>query len=229
MKIMKTLFVCCLLTILVFCKKEVNMKDNLPLLFVEEFEGNMENWQPNFPQNWQVINDNNDMVYYLFEPGKQGIVRAPTSRSILESFDVTDFELIVRAKCLTDTLNTKRDICLFWGYQDSLHYYYAHFSGTSDNVHNIIAIVNNADRTKINQELSGTSKAILTGEKWYTLKIIRKVETGLVQAYIEDMEIPVLTAVDKTFKHGKIGIGTFDDPAEFTRVELYGKLYNDKK
>jgi len=224
----KTIFILIIISILVSCKKENQGRDSLPLLFVDEFENNMENWRPNFPQNWRVINDNNDMVYYLFKPGSQGSLRAPTSRSILESYDVTDFELVVRAKCLTDTLNLRRDICLFFGYQDSSHYYYVHFSATSDKVHNVIAIVNDADRTKINPEPPGTSKALLTGEKWYTLKIVRKADSGLIQAFIEDMENPVLTAEDKTFSHGKIGLGSFDDTAQFRKVELKGHLLNIK-
>ena len=102
----------------------------------------------------------------------------------------------------------------------------AHFSGASDNVHNVIAIVNNADRAKINREPPGTSKAILTGKKWYTLKIVRKADTGLIKAFIEDMENPVMTAKDKTFLNGKIGLGSFDDTVQFTKVELYGQLKN---
>ncbi|MBN2413116.1 hypothetical protein JXQ31_15625 [candidate division KSB1 bacterium] len=227
MKTTNFLSILFIIFLLLACNKEYQNSDKLPQLFIENFDNHTGAWTANYPQNWRIINDNNDMVYYLFKPGPQGSVRAPTSRAVLDSVDVTDFELIVRAKCLTDTLNSRRDVCLFFGYQDSLHYYYAHFAGTSDNVHNVIAIVNNADRAKINLEPAGTSKAILTGEKWYTLKIKRRSDTGLIQAFIEDMDNPVMTAGDKTFLHGKIGLGSFDDPAQFTSVELNGHLYKE--
>ncbi len=225
MKIEKLLPALFLFFVLLSCQTGHQTADKLPVLFVDEFDNHNGNWVANNPQDWRTVNDGNDMVYYLLKPGPQGVVRAPTSRAVLDSFDVTDFELVVRAKCLTDTLNTKRDVCLFFGYQDSLHYYYAHFAGSSDNVHNVIAIVNNADRAKINLEPAGTSKAILTGKKWYTLKLVRRTDTGLIQAFIEDMENPVMSAVDTTFLHGKIGLGSFDDPAQFTSVELKGLLY----
>jgi len=39
---------------------------------------------------------------------------------------------------------------------------------------------------------------------------------------IDDMEKPTMTAHDKTFKSGRIGIGTFDDTADFAEVKLWG-------
>ncbi len=43
--------------------------------------------------------------------------------------------------------------------------------------------------------------------------------------YFDDMENPVMTARDKTFTWGRIGIGSFDDTGEFDEVRLYGELH----
>jgi hypothetical protein len=37
------------------------------------------------------------------------------------------------------------------------------------------------------------------------------------------MEKPVMTATDKTFAWGQVGIGTFDDTGNFDDVLVYGK------
>ena len=37
------------------------------------------------------------------------------------------------------------------------------------------------------------------------------------------MEKPIETAHDKTFTWGRIGMGTFDDTADFAEVKLWGK------
>ncbi len=39
-----------------------------------------------------------------------------------------------------------------------------------------------------------------------TSRIVRKVADGLIQVYFEDMTTPAMTAQDKTFGHGSIGL-----------------------
>jgi len=211
--------------------KWMKMKnDSLPLLYVENFnDGNANNWQPNYPQNWRVIKEDQKYIYQLTAAGQSGQIRKPTSISVLTLFDVGSFELTVSAKCYTNSDNPYRDLCLFFGYQDSVHFYYAHFSAKSDNVHNIIGIVNNADRTKINTEPPGTSLARLTGYDWHHLKISQNIETGEIKAYVDDFNTPILNATDTTFKHGKIGVGSFDDTGAFTDLTLWGNPVNQSE
>jgi hypothetical protein len=100
--------------------------------------------------------------------------------------------------------------------------YYVHFASTKDDPHaNQVFIVNAADRNKITEKEAAPVK---WGEKtdWHTLKIVRNVGDGLIEAYFDDMEKPIEVAHDKTFKWGRIGIGTFDDTADFASVKLWG-------
>jgi len=115
-------------------------------------------------------------------------------------------------------------LCLFYGYQDSVHFYYTHFSAISSGNHNIIGIVNNADRKKISREAPGSSPTRLVDYNWHQLKISRNINTGEIKAYIDDLDTPILTAVDTTFKSGKIGIGSFDDTGAFAALKLWGEL-----
>jgi hypothetical protein len=197
-------------------------QDRLPLLFHETFDsGSAENWQPNLPENWQVIEKEGRFVYELSKAGTMGQVRKPTSISILEPYIVDDFELEVSAQCYTDTTNKRRDLVLVYGYQDSLHFYYTHFSAISDNVHNIIAIVNKADRAKINIEPVGQSIAPLTGYQWFKLRVTRDSRSGRIECFVDAAR--VLTATDTTFSSGRIGIGSFDDTGAFREIKLWGK------
>jgi hypothetical protein len=219
---MKRLFC---ISLLLFVFFSCSQQEKMPFLIHETFESNSaENWQPNVQEDWQLIEKEGNVVYELSKTGSFGEIRKPTSIAILKPFIVGDFELEVMAKCYTDTSIINRDICLFYGYQDSLHFYYTHFSANSDNVHNIIGIVNNADRKKINIEPAGSSVARFTGDGWYKLKVRRSLESGLIECFIEDMTKPIVTVIDTTFKYGRVGIGSFDDTGAFDDIKLWGQI-----
>ena len=198
--------------------------DNLPLLFHSDFEnGRAEGWKPNFPEHWRTVEREDSMVYELTAPGEQGEVRAPTSWSILQKYDVTSFVFTGRLKCNVNTANKHRDICIFFCFQDPTHFYYVHFSATSDETHNIIGLVNGADRVKINHEPPGESIFRLKDKEWHTFKISFDASTGDIKAYLEDMETPILTARDNTLTHGFVGVGSFDDTGYFDDLKLEGE------
>ena len=54
------------------------------------------------------------------------------------------------------------------------------------------------------------------------MKIERNPGTGDIKIYFDDMEKPTMTAVDKTFTWGKVGIGSFDDVGNWDNVKLWG-------
>ena len=55
------------------------------------------------------------------------------------------------------------------------------------------------------------------------MKIVRSVVEGSMRVYFDDLEKPVLTASDKRFCWGKIGLGTFDDHGNFDNIQLRGR------
>ncbi len=195
-----------------------------PLLSSSDFEdGKAAGWQPNLPDNWRVIQLGDSMVYALTAPGEQGKVRAPTSWSLLAGHDVTSFVFTGRLKCDADPANNKRDLCIFFHFQDPIHFYYVHFSASSDDVHNIIGLVNGADRVKINGEPAGQSVFRLTDKEWHLFKVTYDAAAGRIQAFLDDLNVPILTAVDKTLTHGLVGVGSFDDAGFFDDLKLWGE------
>jgi hypothetical protein len=198
-------------------------KTELPMLATFNFEsGNAEGWLPNNPTHWEVVERDGSLVYALTAPGEMGKVRAPTSWSLLAGHDVTSFVLRGRLKCLADPANPHRDICIFFHFQDPTHFGYVHFSASSDEAHNIIGLVNGADRVKINSEPVGKSVFRLTDAEWHPFKVSCDAAGGKIEAFLDDLETPILTAVDKTLGHGLIGVGSFDDTGCFDDIALRG-------
>jgi hypothetical protein len=197
----------------------------LPLLAACDFEqGTAQGWRPSDPSHWRVVEKEGNSAYELTAPGEQGKVRAPTSWSLWSGYDVTSFEFSGRLRCYTDPANKYRDMCVFFHFQDPTHFYYIHFAGTSDGVHNIIGLVNGTDRIKINAEPAGGSVFRMTDAAWHEFKVVCDARSGEIRAYLDDMATPILTARDRTLGHGLVGVGSFDDTGCFDDLRLYGRL-----
>ena len=82
-----------------------------------------------------------------------------------------------------------------------------------------IMIVKNAPRTPITQN----TKNVSWTDDWHQVKVVRDATKGSIEVYFDDMTTPQLSANDKTFGKGRIGIGSFDDMDDFDDVRLYGK------
>jgi hypothetical protein len=196
-------------------------ENGLSLLISSDFEnGRADGWRPNDPGHWRVVNQDGSKVYALTAAGEQGKVRAPTSWSVAQNYDVTSFEFTGRLKCDVDPANVRRDLCVFFHFQDPTHFYYVHFSASSDDAHNIVGLVNGADRVKINLEPPGKSVFRLTDKNWHAFKVTCDEASGRIEAYLDDMDKPILTAVDRTLRHGLVGVGSFDDTGFFDDLKL---------
>jgi hypothetical protein len=191
------------------------------LAVLSDFEsGEAAGWTPNDPAHWRVADDQGSKVYELTAPGAPGPVRAPTSISVLAGHDVSAFEFSGRLRCDTDPAAAVRDMCVFFHYQDPTHFSYVHFAGSSDEVHNIIGLVDGADRVKINAEPAGGSVFRLTDRAWHRFKVVCDGPTGEIRAYLDDMAVPILTARHLALTHGLVGVGSFDDTGAFDDLKL---------
>lgn len=150
--------------------------------------------------------------------------RSPLNIALLKDVVVGDFELTCQVQNTNKKATGHRDLCLFWGYQDPAHFYYVHLGSKPDPHSCQIFIVDGADRTKITKrESQGTP----WDDNWHNVKVIRRVKDGTIEVYFDDMQTPVMTAQDKTFTWGQVGLGTFDDHGNFDAVELKGVAVNE--
>jgi len=112
-----------------------------------------------------------------------------------------------------------RDMCIFFGFQDSTHFYYAHMATSmDDNAHNIF-IVNDEPRTKISTR---TTDGIDWGDNvWHRVRLVRNLSDGIIELYYDDMTQPIMKAKDNTFGTGYIGFGSFDDSGKIDNITIW--------
>ncbi len=142
--------------------------------------------------------------------------RSPRHIAWLKSDPLESFELNVKTLSTHEDYN-HRDVCLFFGYRSPSEYYYVHLGKVTDAHANQIFIVNNAARTKISLT---TTEGTAWDEQWHQIRVVRDSESGDIKVFFDDMETPVMTAQDKTFPEGRIGLGSFDDIADFDDLEV---------
>jgi len=192
-----------------------------PVVFEENFEKGADRWEPQDKAQWQIKKTDQGQVYSQFkkETTYKPPHRSPTNVALLKDAVFGDMELTARVKS-THPDYGHRDAVIFFGYQDPAHFYYVHLGKQADDHANQIFIVNGADRTKIS--LTSTTGTNWT-DSWHNVKVVRKPSDGTIEIYFDDMTKPVMTAKDKTFGPGRIGIGTFDDTADYDDIVVRGE------
>lgn len=197
------------------------------MLYESSFHNKWESDWFLYPQNyWDIADSDGRKALCLFKPGKPGKLRAPRAYALIKNIQVSDFILEGQLKSLQDPEIKARDMAVIFGYHDSTHFYYVHFSGKSDDKHNIIAIVNGKDREKINTERAVQIPARLSDMNFHDFKVTYNSDSAKICAYLDNMEKPLLTAVDSTFRSGMVGIGSFDDIGCVADIKLWGILYD---
>lgn len=199
----------------------------LPVVLEEDFEKGADRWQPFDEKQWQVKKDGDGHVYSQHEKKStfKPPHRSPTNIALLKDVIVGDMVLDVKVKS-THPDYGHRDACLVFGYQDPANYYYVHLGAKTDDHANQIFIVKDAPRLKISTKTNPGTKWT---DEWHRVRVVRKVADGTIEIYFDDMETPCMTASDKTFAWGQIGIGTFDDTADYDNIVLRGVKVKKQK
>lgn len=192
----------------------------LPLVFSEDFQAGREKWETTDDKSWEFFDDGGKKSFGLNKriSEYQPKVRSPHNIALIKNLQLSDFVLIFKVRSTKDTGN-HRDCCAFFCHQDAEHFYYVHLGAKPDPASGQIMIVNNEPR----RPLTDNKKQVPWDDAWHTVKVVRKSEAGTIEVYFDDMHQAHLTATDKTFTKGRIGIGSFDDMNAFDDVRVYGK------
>ncbi|TWT39229.1 PVC-type heme-binding CxxCH protein [Blastopirellula retiformator] len=196
---------------------------DLPLVVSDGFEQGAGAWSPTDPATWSVVElEDGGHAYKLSGVGKyKPPFRSPFSLSILKGKLFGDFVLTAKAKTL-QTSRGHRDMVVAWGMQDPANYYYVHLGEKTDDHSNQIFVVDDAPRIKISEKTSGGTS--WKDDTWHEIKVVRKVDSGLIEVYFDDMETPQIVAHDKRFAWGEVAIGSFDDLGLWDDIKINGKL-----
>jgi hypothetical protein len=198
---------------------------HFPRVFVDDFRNGADHWQPTDESAWKVTEGRKGHVYSQhkkrsdYEPPH----RSPLNMSLVKDVEVTDFEMTVRVLSTHEDYG-HRDVCLFFGYQSPSHFYYVHLGKKTDDHANQVFIVNDAPRVKIS---TITTDGTDWDDKWHTVRITRDTENGTIAVYYDDMKNPVMAATDKTFRWGRVGVGSFDDTGDWDDFRLRGYLRSE--
>lgn len=192
----------------------------LPLLFSDDFEKGRDHWEVTDEASWthQVVEGNAVFGINRRNSDYEPTHRSPLHIALIKDIEVSDFVLTFRVRSTKDTGN-HRDCCIFFNHQDADHFYYAHLGAKPDPASGQIMIVRNAPRRPITEN----TKPVPWTDRWHRVKVVRDATKGTIEVYFDDMETPLLSAVDTTFGKGRIGMGSFDDMNDFDDVRLYAK------
>ncbi|HET8550801.1 MAG TPA: hypothetical protein VFL57_22490 [Bryobacteraceae bacterium] len=114
-----------------------------------------------------------------------------------------------------------RSLIVVFAWRDDAHFNYAHIStDTKTHVHNGIFHVYGGERVRISPQRE--PPAFPGNNKWYRVRLTHDASTGIVAATVDGREIPALNAVDLSLGPGRIGLGSFDETAEFRNVKIGG-------
>jgi hypothetical protein len=190
-----------------------------PLLFSDDFTKGADRWEPTDANAWRVVETKRGKVYSQIRQSKYDPPhRSPFNFSLIKDINVADLVLETRVQSTVKDY-PHRDVCLFFGYQDPAHFYYVHLGKKTDEHSNQIFIVNGEPRKKISTK---TTEGTNWDDEWHDIKIVRHVGDGTIEVFFDDMKKPVMTAKDKTFTWGRVGIGSFDDTANWADVKIHG-------
>lgn len=194
---------------------------NMPLVAYEDFDAGTSRWKPTDDMAWKANSKDGRSYYSLIKKVSdyKPKVRSPHNIALLNDVEVGDFVLDVDMRSTNEPYG-HQSLCLFFGHQNPSHFYYVHFGRKADAHANSIFLVDDEPRVSIATERTdGTDWS----RGWHRARIRRDVKSGLIEVYLDDMQTPVMRAEDKTFTHGKIGIGSFDDMGDFDSIRLWGK------
>ncbi len=200
---------------------------DLPLVVEDDFEHGLDRWQTTDPPDaepvWKIMEAGAPGNHVLRVTGPSQYEpphRSPLSIAWLKDVELGDFVLTARVQNTNPSGGPHRDLCLFWGRQDPAHFYYVHLGAKPDPHACQVFIVDDAPRTMITDE---GAKGTPWTDGWHDVKVVRRIGDGTIEVYFDDMTKPLMTARDKTFTWGQVGIGTFDDNGNFDDVVLRGE------
>lgn len=156
----------------------------------------------------------------LHTAGKpEGPIRKPSRWAILKTEPWGDVSFRTRVRSDAPVERKGRDVLIFFGYQSPTRFYYVHLSNETTATHNGIFLVKDADRKRID-EPTGVPK--LMDAEWHDVRVERNVDKGTIEVYFDREAEPFLVARDKALKEGRVGVGSFDDPAAFADLVVQG-------
>lgn len=179
-------------------------------------DGRLDDWLLPLPHDWKLIPNSDGQALSLERPMPIGAPRRPVKFAVYRPACVGDFELEVELE------RREKSLIVVLGYQDRLHFYYAHLSvdDGSHSVHNGLFKVYGGSRYRIGG--FGSAPA-LPSEDWHRARIVRETARDRIAVYMDGEAEPRFEAIDPGLKFGRVGLGSFDETGAFDNLRLSGE------
>jgi hypothetical protein len=183
--------------------------------FVNFDKSGVEGWHLPLPAKWEIADDGGNKFLRMLEPGPIGNPRRPQQFALWQAGCVGNFELNVKVR------RRQKSVLLAFGFQDRLHFYYAHLSVDPGDhaVHNGFFKVDGGERVRIAG--TGSAPALPTAD-WHNVRLVRDVASGAMDVFIDGQKEPRFHFIDKSFNFGWVGVGSFDETGDFDDFRLRG-------
>jgi len=167
---------------------------------------------------WAISNG----LLVLQKPGiPAGAIRRPAGIAVFRTPPLTRVVVDLELRCTAPIDVVHRDLEVVFGYQSPTRFYYVHLAGTTDDVHNGVFLVDNADRRRIDD---GKTPPQLRDQNWHHVRLERDGSAGSIRVFVDGPKNPSWSLTDTTIRAGRVGVGSFDDTGEFREISVVGNL-----
>jgi hypothetical protein len=139
-------------------------------------------------------------------------------------FAVAETAQFSKVRMEADVEPLQKSLILVFAYRDAAHFDYAHLStdtASKQPHHNGVFHVYGGERVRISTEAGPPS--FKASRQWYHVLLNWDGKTGEVNVNVNGRRIPALHAVDLSLGSGRVGLGSFDETAEFKNVRVTGE------
>lgn len=178
-------------------------------------------WAVRNSSDWKIDEEGGSIVLHLVKA--RGPMPGPR-RPI--QFALADTPSFKKVKIDLDVKPRQRSLILVYAYRDPAHFNYAHLStdtGGQQPVHNGIFHVYGGERVRISNPAGPASFPEIN--RWYHVQFVQ--DGRSVHIKVDGKDVPTLQAMDYSLTSGKVGLGSFDETADFKNVKISGTPATD--
>lgn len=193
-----------------------------------------EAWTLDDPSRWRIAREQERRFLQMAIPPENAPAEAdtpwPRSCTFYNRFAFRSFSLAAYVRVDRPEDAAGRDVCIVFAEHAARapgrrNGYYVQLSNLADPATTNIFRVDGDRRIPL---VARIDKPAITDRQWHRVDLIRNVNTGVIDIFMDrtpgdaDAE-PFLHAVDRTYREGRIGFGSYDDHASFGRLAIEGQ------
>jgi hypothetical protein len=173
-------------------------------------------WDFDGSGTWEI---SNGKIMLTKAGAPEGPVGRPAALAIVRMDPLTKATVGMRARSTAPADVPAGGFQMVVGYQSPTRFYYVDVSSQTDPAHNGIFLVDGANVRRIDR---WNGEALLRDQAWHDVRVEFDGTSGIIRLFLDHKLKPTLSAYDATLQEGRIGVGSFDDTAEFRAIRVSG-------